>query len=71
MWRAKSQNGSMMNDISLEISDSAVPTNHMRENSGTGDQMLELWETSENDSLDGSMVSETMKKSYVLTQVKY
>ncbi|XP_057427410.1 protein NETWORKED 1A-like [Lotus japonicus] len=68
-WRAKSENGSMMKDIPLDhISDNPASKNRRRENSGTDDQMLELWETAEQDCPDGLMVSDAMRKSSVPTE---
>ncbi|OIW06644.1 hypothetical protein TanjilG_04038 [Lupinus angustifolius] len=56
LWRTKSENGSLMKDIPLDhISDNSASKNGRRVNSGTDDQMLELWETAEQDSSDGSM----------------
>lgn len=64
LWRTKSENRSLMKDIPLDhISDNPASRNRGRENSGTDDQMLELWETAEQDSDDASMVSEAMKRN--------
>lgn len=65
LCRTKSENGSLMKDIPLDqISDNPASKNCRRENSGTDDGMLELWETAEQDCFDdGSMVSEAMKRS--------
>ncbi|KAK7280085.1 hypothetical protein RJT34_25147 [Clitoria ternatea] len=61
-WR-KSESGSLMKDIPLDqISDNPASKNCRRENSGTDDQMLELWETAEQD------CHETMKQSSVPTE---
>ncbi|XP_061376177.1 protein NETWORKED 1A [Gastrolobium bilobum] len=68
-WRTKSENGSSMKDIPLDhISDNPASKNSRRENSGTDDQMLELWESAEQDCCDSSMVSEAMKLSSVPTE---
>ncbi|XP_027367717.1 protein NETWORKED 1A-like [Abrus precatorius] len=67
-WRTKFENGSLMKDIPLDhISDNPASKSSRRENSGTDDQMLELWETAEQDCCDSSMVSEAMKQSSVPT----
>ncbi|KAE9589032.1 hypothetical protein Lal_00000350 [Lupinus albus] len=56
LWRTKSENGSLMKDIPLDhISDNPASKNGRRVNSGTNDQMLELWETAEQESSDDSM----------------
>ncbi|KAK7270566.1 hypothetical protein RIF29_23798 [Crotalaria pallida] len=69
LWRTKSENGSLMKDIPLDhISDNPASKNSRRGNSGTDDQMLELWETSEKYSSDDSLVSEGMKQSCPLTE---
>ncbi|KAK7343607.1 hypothetical protein VNO77_12487 [Canavalia gladiata] len=69
LWRTKSENGSLMKDIPLDhISDNPASKNCRRENSGTDDQMLELWETAEQDCYDSSMVSEAMKQNSVPTE---
>ena len=67
LWRTKSGNGSLMKDIPLDhISDNPASKKCRRENSGgTDDQMLELWETTEQDYRDDSMVNEAMKHSSV------
>ncbi|KAL5070053.1 hypothetical protein RYX36_020940 [Vicia faba] len=65
-WRTKSENGSLMKDIPLDqISDNPASKNRRRKNnSGTDDGMLELWETAEHDCFnDGSMVREAMKRN--------
>ncbi|RDX77045.1 Protein NETWORKED 1A, partial [Mucuna pruriens] len=68
-WRTKTENGSLMKDIPLDhISDNPASKNCRRENSGTDDQMLELWETAEQDCRDSSMDSEAMKQSSVPTE---
>ncbi|KAL2324428.1 hypothetical protein Fmac_023486 [Flemingia macrophylla] len=55
--RTKSENGSLMKDIPLDhISDTSASKNCRRENSGTDDQMLVLWETAEQDCCDSPMV---------------
>ncbi|KAJ1423840.1 Protein Networked [Sesbania bispinosa] len=68
-WIAKSENGSLMKDIPLDhVSDIPASKNCRRENSGTDDQMLELWETAEQDCCDGSMVNEAMKQNSAPTE---
>ncbi|TKY51185.1 NETWORKED 1A [Spatholobus suberectus] len=69
LWRIKSENGSLMKDIPLDhISDTPASKSCRRENSGTDDQMLELWETAEQDCCDSPMVSEAMKQNSVPTE---
>ncbi|KAL2948659.1 hypothetical protein AAZX31_20G137100 [Glycine max] len=68
-WRTKTENGSLMKDIPLDhISDNSASKSCRRENSGTDDQMLELWETAEQDCFASSMISEAMKQSSVPTE---
>ncbi|XP_020237700.1 protein NETWORKED 1A [Cajanus cajan] len=67
--RTKSENGSLMKDIPLDhISDTPASKSCRRENSGTDDQMLELWETAEQDCCDNSMINEAVKQSSVPTE---
>ncbi|KAL9317472.1 hypothetical protein ACSQ67_013989 [Phaseolus vulgaris] len=68
-WRTKPENGSLMKDIPLDhISDTPASKSRGRGNSGTDDQMLELWETAEQDCCDSSMDNEAMKQSSVPTE---
>ncbi|KAH1139919.1 hypothetical protein GLYMA_10G245400v4 [Glycine max] len=68
-WRTRTENGSLMKDIPLDhISDNSASKSGRRENSGADDQMLELWETAEQDCFDSPMVSEAMKQSSVPTE---
>ncbi|KAK7391070.1 hypothetical protein VNO78_19407 [Psophocarpus tetragonolobus] len=68
-WRTKPENGSLMKDIPLDhISDTPASKSSRRENSGTDDQMLELWETAEQDCYDNPMVSEALKQNSVPTE---
>ncbi|CAL0315970.1 unnamed protein product [Lupinus luteus] len=69
LWRTKSENGSLMRDIPLDhISDTPASKNGRRVNSRNDDQMLELWETAEQDSGDDSIVTEAMKQIYTPTE---
>ncbi|QCE08304.1 Protein Networked NET [Vigna unguiculata] len=68
-WRTKPESGSLMKDIPLDhISDTPATKSCRRENSGTDDQMLELWETAEQDCCDSSIDNEAMKQSSVPTE---
>lgn len=68
-WRTKPENGSLMKDIPLDhISDTPASKSCRRENSGADDQMLELWETAEQDCCDSSMDNEATKQSSVPTE---
>ncbi|KAE9611265.1 putative transcription factor bZIP family [Lupinus albus] len=60
LWRTKTENGSLMKDIPLDhISDNPASKNGRRVNSRTDDQMLELWETAEQDSAMKQIYSPT------------
>ncbi|WVY99093.1 hypothetical protein V8G54_031244 [Vigna mungo] len=68
-WRTKPESGSLMKDIPLDhISDTPATKSCRRGNSGTDDQMLELWETAEQDCCDSSIDNEATKQSSVPTE---
>ncbi|CAJ1977179.1 unnamed protein product [Sphenostylis stenocarpa] len=67
--RTNPEIGSLMKDIPLDhISDTPASKSCRRENSGTDDQMLELWETAEQNCCDSSVDNEAIKQSSVPTE---